>query len=354
MNENKYLKIAVMLLFAAFAAVSCWATAESLRLLLPSWPAAMCWIVTIGFFVIASYGTKLIVDSLNQNIYLEKRGLKLVGGIIIILVFWLFCSMPTNTHTFFYRSVIDTKVAQDISTTKGYLDQIRNNTVIEEKIHAKCNELENNINVKLGELNAEIMNDLNPGFGPKAKEIFSDFATLLGVARVDPINAHASTKQARQQLCQQYRDKIYTLMDMKKTNIRLEFMAPNRETYTSQAKTDYKNLEIVEEAIKAEEYDLNDPSDIKSINDMIGAGYATIKTYSQFVSFQSPEDQECYTAPNQVTQVKQMLSVIDVWRDFIDGKYAGQGFFFWVMISILVDVAAFIFFDMAFKKRDDE
>lgn len=100
MNENKFLKVFCLLAFLAFAAVSCWATAESLHLLLPSWPLAMCWVVTIGFFFIASWGTKMIVDSLNQKIYLEKRGLRLLGGIFILLVFWLACSMPTNTHTF--------------------------------------------------------------------------------------------------------------------------------------------------------------------------------------------------------------------------------------------------------------
>ena len=56
MNENKFLKIFCILAFFAFAAVSCWATAESLHLLLSTWPIAMCWIVTIGFFFIASWG----------------------------------------------------------------------------------------------------------------------------------------------------------------------------------------------------------------------------------------------------------------------------------------------------------
>ena len=47
-----------------------------------------------------------------------------------------------------------------------------------------------------------------------------------------------------------------------------------------------------------------------------------------------------------------MLSVIDVWKDYLMGKYEGRGFIFWIVISLLVDVAAFIFFDLAFKKND--
>ena len=48
-----------------------------------------------------------------------------------------------------------------------------------------------------------------------------------------------------------------------------------------------------------------------------------------------------------------MLSVIDVWKDFIAGKYEGRGFAFWVIVAILVDIAAFVFFDITFKKRED-
>ena len=97
MEQNQIFKIFCVLAFLAFAAVSCWATAESLHLLLPSWPLVMCWIVTIGFFFIASFGTKMIADSLNQNVYVEKRGVMMAGGILITFVFWLLCSMPTNT-----------------------------------------------------------------------------------------------------------------------------------------------------------------------------------------------------------------------------------------------------------------
>ena len=48
-----------------------------------------------------------------------------------------------------------------------------------------------------------------------------------------------------------------------------------------------------------------------------------------------------------------MISVFDVWKDFLNGEYKGHGFLFWIIISILVDIAAFIFFDIAFKKRDE-
>lgn len=352
MNENKFLKIFAILAFLAFAAVSCWATSESLHLLLSSWPVVMCWVVTIGFFFIASWGTKMIVDSLNQKIYLEKRGMRLIGGLVIILVFWLACSMPTNTHTFFYRSVINDKVTTDISTTEGYLVQIRDNTVTETKIQIKCAELKNKVDVKLGELKAEIENEANPGFGPKSKEILREFADLLGVAKIDPLSYKSTSVQDRQRLYDAYRTKIYILLESRLMNIVKE-LTPANNNHQVQAAKDYKNLELLKKYIEDGTLDLNDANDIKTVCDKLNAAYSTIRTYQQFVDFKDETDQKAYTSPNAVTKVKRMISVFDVWEDFLKGEYAGHGFFFWVLISILVDVAAFLFFDIAFKKSED-
>ena len=351
MNENKPLKIFSILAFIAFAAVSCWATAESLHLLLSSWPAILCWIVSIGFFVIASLGSKLIVDSLNQKVYIEKRGLRLTLGTIMLLVFWLACSMPTNTHTFFYRSVIHDKVASDITTTKRYLEQIINNEMPNQTAKEKCAELENKVEAKLGELEAEIKNEANPGFGEKSKEILSEFAGMLHSDPIKPLSKKGTSIEDRELLCNAYRNKIRSLLkgqqNIIRNNIRLVSGSAKKE-----AKKNHVNLELVEKRIANNTYDLNDANDIKTVCDQLAISYATIKNNKDFVYFNG-NDEAAYTAENAVSKVKRMISVFDVWQDYLAGKYDGHGFLFWIIISILVDVAAFIFFDIAFKKRED-
>ena len=351
MEQTNYLKLIWMVAFIAFAAVSCWATAESLHLLLFSWPLAMCWVVTVGFFIIASLGTKMIVDSLNQNIYLEKRGLRLVGGIVIVLIFWLICSMPTNTHTFFYRTVINDKVNTDISTTRGYLSQIKNNTNNKTQATVKVNELKNNVDVLLGELEAEIKNEVNPGFGPKSKQILRKFATLLGVNEVQPLSYKGTSKQDRDKLCVAYRTKIYILAENRATNIMAHILSPNSDNI-KEVKRDDENLALVKKYIGDKTINLNDAEDVEDVCDKLNTAYNTVKKNSDFVNFSSKTDEANYTADNPVTKVKRMISVFDVWEDFMAGEYAGHGFMFWIIISILVDIAAFIFFDLAFKKRE--
>jgi len=350
MNEINYLKVFTLVGFLAFAAVSCWATAESLHLLLPAFPLVLCWVVTVGFFFIASWGSKMIMDSLNQNIYQEKRTASFVVGIVLLLVFWLICSMPTNTHTFFYRNLIDQKVTTDIKTTQSYLAQIKDNTVTDAKIQKRITEFKNKVEIKMGELEAEIKNDANPGNGPKAKAILSEFATMLDVNKLEPISFVGTSVQDRQKLCDAYRQKIFLLRDTKIRNIISE-MTPSNSNYRKIAEKDWKNLELTSKYIQDGSLNVNDADDIKDICGKLDEGYVTVKTFNQFVDFKNNEDKEAYTCPNPETKVKRLLSVYDVWVDFLTGKSGGLSFVFWIIISILVDIAAFIFFDIAFKKE---
>ncbi len=352
-GENKFLKLFYIIAFLAFAGVSCWATAESLHMLLPTWPSVFCYVVTIGFFIIASLGTKMIVDSLNQNIYLEKRGLRLIGGILIVLVFWLVCSMPTNTHTFFYRSVANGIAKDDIGMTRGYLNQLVNDTQIEDQIRKKQTELDNKIKAKLTDLETEIKNEVNPGFGPHAKEILRQFADLLDVPKVDPISyTGGASNEKREKLVKQYRTKIYALEDTKKDAIRASMTATNKDQYQKEAQTAVTNIQYIADEKNNNPSALNSVDFAHEVDNRLLTGYATIKTYNNFVSFDNETDKERYTTLHPITKIKRLMSVFDVWKDTFKGLYKGHGFIFWILISILMDIAAFIFFDLAFKKED--
>lgn len=111
--------------FLILAGISCWATEKSLHMLLPAtWHEIIVWGITIAFFVVASIGTKLIVDSLLSQGFIENRKAKLCGGTILVIFFWLLMSMPTNTHTFFYKDKIGSTISKDIEITNKYLQQI--------------------------------------------------------------------------------------------------------------------------------------------------------------------------------------------------------------------------------------
>ncbi len=353
MEQNKFVKIFSICAFIAFATVSCWATAESLHLLLPALPMALSWIITIGFFVIASLGSKMIVDSLNQNIYLEKRGLRLIGGTILLLVFWLICSMPTNTHTFFYRNCITDVTLDDLKNTEGYLNDIRDNTFAEEKFRLQRADLETKVNAKLEDLRLEI-DGPDRGDGPKAERIRIELTELLKCAPITKIDGPTATQTQRNKLIQAYREKVIAQLKVREAAIYIQLVDENK---VAQAKKDATgDLKKVQSAITGLNEMRNngdqDDATINTANGILKGAYATIKNYSDMVVFKSDADKEAYTADNQVTKTTRLLSVIDTWIDFVKGKFDGRGFIFWVIISILVDVAAFVFFDIAFKKSE--
>ena len=97
---------------------------------------------------------------------------------------------------------------------------------------------------------------------------------------------------------------------------------------------------------------VQDDATINTANTILKGAYSTIKNHQDMVVFKSEADKEVYTAENQVTRITRLLSVIYTWIDYVNGKFDGRGFIFWIIISILVDVAAFIFFDIAFKKSE--
>lgn len=355
MEQSKFMKIVSLLGFVAFAAVSCWATTESLHLLLSSWPIALCWVVSIGFFIVASLGTKMIVDSLNQNIYLEKRGLHLVGGLILFLFFWLVCIMPTNTHTFFYRSTITDVVTQDLATTKGYLQQLWDNVKTEEAINSRINKLESDVNAQLIALENEIDNIANPGFGDRAKAHLDRIATTLQVSTIPVLSYKGASPQQIKLLKQQYRTLVFELLDKRKEELKVNYTSPQEKLFKPEATQLITNIETMEGHVAEMGARGKVDNDIVTQSDMVlKKSYATIKNYSDFINFNSDEDRERYLAANQITKTSGMLSVIDVWKDFVAKKYEGRGFVFWVVVAILVDIAAFVFFDITFKKREDD
>lgn len=353
MGQNNFLKIFSICAFVAFAAVSCWATAESLHLLLPALPLVLSWIITIGFFVIASFGSKLIVDSLNQKNYMENRGLCLIGGVILLLVFWLICSMPTNTHTFFYRNCITDVTLDDLKNTEGYLNDIRDNTFAEEKFRLLRADLETKVNAKLEDLRLEI-DGPDRGDGPKAERIRIELTELLKCAPITKIDGPTATQAQRNKLIQAYREKVIAQLKVREAAIYLQMVDENK---VAQAKKDASaDIKKVQNAIvglnEMRNNGVQDDVTINTANGILKGAYSTVKNHSDMVVFKSDADKEAYTADNQVTKTTRLLSVIDTWSDFIGGKFDGRGFVFWVIISILVDVAAFVFFDLAFKKSD--
>lgn len=351
MDREQMKKIGLIIIFALLAGISCWATTESLHLLLPSWPKFFCWVVTIAFFIIASYGSKLIMDSLNMNIYLEKRRTRMVLGILLLLVFWLCFSMPTNTHTFFYRSAINDVVLQDVGTTKSYLQDLADNSSVNNRIKANIEKVESEVKALQIALENEIDNKANAGFGDRAKEHLRGLALALGVAEIPTLSGSGNTPAKRKALKEQYSQIIHSLLENRIEKIKVQGMDNRVSYYQPEAKKLVGELKKAEVALAEEKAKGNvNQKLISNVDALLVRSYTTVNNYSDLINI-SDEDKEVYKSG--VTRTHRMLSVIEVWRDIFNGKFGGREVVLWILLSVLVDIAAFVFFSLA-TARDDE
>ncbi|MBR5688009.1 MAG: hypothetical protein IKX36_08635 [Prevotella sp.] len=335
--------------FLILAGISCWATEHSFHLLIKWMPEAFVWGLTIAFFILASYGTKLIVDALNKDNWMEHRRRTFWIGVVLVTIFWFFMSMPTNTHTFFYNHNIGNKVQEDLTTTTNYLNQIKERTVVDSayytvhaKVHDKFKDLRDEFNgiggsrrkgygeyvsKLIGEIN-EILESELPGSGIKSND-----AAWYSTSPVVLTNYENQMNRALESI----RDQKYRVS----------------QTASNEANEDLRKLQIMSDTIKTMvELGSIHEDVITQTDGVILSGYTTIKENQKYVKFDNLTDKDTYTSDNLETKTKRMLSVIDVWGDFFKGKYP-ISFIFYILLSILVDVAAFMFFDFTFKRKDN-
>ena len=370
MNQNKFLRIFSFFAFIAFMLISCWATVESLHLLLPDWPIPIFWILTVGVFVLASMGSKLIVDSFNPNDYVPNKGWRLIGGVVLLGLFWILFSLPTNTHTFFYKSVVKEVLQTELVFVKDKLEELADGGRAKKMVETEKNELISKVEAAFQSLEREILDPNNSGYGPKAEKALLDLQAILGKSFQKP--KYVSSREGRlnclESLKKQKDDLLKIELDRKDRELENRLSTKNIQNeiksnivYISQA------LQLLQKDSKAFFTPQKNSKGVVVDNfeitkNILTNSLSTIRNYSDsFVDVYSNEksilgdDYQTNGKKGQdiISKTKRLESVIDVWKDFFAGKYVGRGFIFWIIIAALVDLGGFIFFDIAFKKRTD-
>lgn len=347
---NKFKVIGSAALFLIIAGISCWATEKSLHMLLPAgWPEILVWGITIAFFIMASLGTKFIVDALGSKTFIENRRGMLIGGILLVLFFWLLMSMPTNTHTFFYNDKIGSTVSKDIEVTNKYLQQIVD---IGSSTTPVYDEEGQRLKDAVEEQRTHIVKQFNGAEAPFKRgngEKISDHLKAINNLLNSSIKQDLRFNSADPAILNGYQIEIdKALAHALKTHSISEQSVAN-------ARRQIKRLTALSDSIKDHLASGSLGEDeIRQCEKELKDGYNIVYMNKDFVQFDpTTDDEEVYTKENADTRTKRLSSVIDVFFvDFMQGKYPAS-FWYYVIISILLDVAAFIFFDIAFKKQND-
>ncbi|MBQ3605192.1 MAG: hypothetical protein II990_02945 [Muribaculaceae bacterium] len=357
MDTNEQLKRwGCVILYLALAGASCYWTEQSLALSLPKFrPEILIWILAIAFFIIASYGTKLIVDALNQDVYIDHRRRTFWIGITLTTIFWLLLSMPTNTHTLFYNSNIESTVQDDISTTTKYLTQIKNKEIVDSTYDKTATEL-NQLWIAVMEEFGGRGTSMKNGNGDLTRQRIEELNFRIEKELPDPtkrvIYNSAAKNSKDERLLDDYERQYKDLLGEVKLSPRYR-----ASQEASEKANDYiKKLDVLNDtiAILAQAGEIPERV-INQVNQVVKNGYNLIKENYNYVNFNVDtkngiDDKAIYIQENPQTKIERQRSVYNTWIDFIQGKYP-LSFLYAIFVALLVDVAAFMFFDFAFKKR---
>lgn len=360
MNKINFLRVFAFVAFFALAGFSCFWTAESLYIWQPSITIYGAWMIAIVFFVVASicFGKLMKALDKNEDFYgkLFGRTGALLLSFIGLMVFWLAVSLPTNTHTLLYRASIKNVITNDLNRTQGYLQDLKTNNVEIKKLDQKYKSKNEAVDALILRLRAEIDNPSAIGIGHRFETILVELDRTLSFDSDNPtkIQRVASVGTSRIQwlaAINYYQKQAYE-------QLKLYRAACDKEINNIKATMGSRELDNL---IKNNKIALSDINRMEGVNnDIIQAAvgdltnsYAFIKANAQYIDFKDG-DKERYTREGAIPEAKEMLSVPDVWKDYLTtDKYNGHGFIWWVLIALLVDLAGFIFFNISFNSKNN-
>lgn len=346
--------------FIVLGFFSCYWTSDSLYVWQPVLGLTGSWLLAILFYVMASLSFSLVLNAFNRDIdFYGKflgRGASLLVGIIGLLLFWLVCSMPTNTHTLLYNAEVRNTLSKDLSETQNYLSAFKNKNSAIDAINAKYDAKQREVDLIFIKMQSEMDDQSNIGIGPRFRTLVAELNVVLSSINpnvrsgrsIQEVKNPGSNRTQWLATFYQYKSQADEILKMYRKACDEEIAAVHKQmnseelkkliAYCDSAKLDVDNMigvsnNIVDQAVK----------------DLTSA-YAYIGANSRMITFHSKEDSLRYCEENAHPQVKALQVVPQVWADFITtDRYNGHGFIWWVLISILVDIAGFIFFYLANK-----
>lgn len=343
MGRKTPFQIICLLAFGAFAAVSCYLTVESIHLSLPNVPRWCFWIAIVGLYVLTSYGTKMIMDSFDSDKIMDNRTAKFVGGVIIVLITWLFVSFPTNVHSLFYDKMAKSTAKSEQLYLINQFKQLTNEETAIGKFNEDFRKKEEKVNAARTALEAEIDHPERPGVGDEAERRLQQVENELGV-KVGTINRLSHIGRSRKErnvAIKFYSNQIATQLKIQKENQEQQ-LASHLANFRKEAKelnTQIANMNANISNLDNPEYD--EEKTLTQSRQLIRTAKGTLSAKG------IKDDYKGYRS-------ERLTNVTEVWSDMFKGEFKGKdyGLIYWILFSLVIDLAAFCFFNVAFKEKN--
>lgn len=346
-GENKFLKIFALVAFVGFATVSCWSTTESLFLTLENAqiPKFVFWIAVVGLYVLTSICFKMILDSFNQNIYMEHRILKFIIGLLGMVLLWIAFSMPTNAHTYFYKQMAKNTAVNELKHVDNQLQSLNDEQTFREKYNAGWKKYKEDVESSLHALKAEIFDFQNIGAGDKTEARIVDIEDLMGleIGKIARIKARDRSQKELNKVYEHYDNAVRAQLQYQEDQHNAELELALKSFREKMAGVAPLRNDIKKTLNELDDSKYDKEAVLKNARIVIGRAYAELK--SQLPNYEQDE---------RIYRSDRLVKVTKVWGDYMRGKFKNTDYtlWYWILLSIIVDIAAFAFFDIAFKKEE--
>lgn len=355
--------------FLIFAVISCIATAQSLCLTLeldvPFWVMfIIAFVFAFGLYLLTSYCFKLVIDSLNMDVYVEHRRRDFILGLCGVLLFWLVCSMPTNTHSLLYTKVVDTVVVAELDNQREVLEdesQKQNQDLINER-DQKINNLITRVNNLKQEFVDEVTHPDRVGFGDRAeshiRQIEAEIKTVDAGTILKDIQLSGISRSRANDIAGRGQEQIDSYLANEVNEIardyenriannsleknKLEGLIDNIDRAKANLKDSSKGHQ---ERIKDARNTLNSVYNLPDYRDEILDNVETLIVASEGHTDSNVDKYKIY-------KTERLHNVFKMWSDYFSGRMSDLDFdmVYWIVISIIIDIAGLVFFAIAFRK----
>ena len=369
MRNINFGKILPLIAFAALAFFSCNWTANSFYVWQPDLTLPGAWFLAVALYVIASICFTMIWKALDKNVSFRgkimSRGTTLCVSVVGFLVFWMF-SLLTNTHYLIYKSEIKKVATDELNSAKYYLHDITEGGCerCKQQKQVAYNDLVNTIENTKQRLISEMKSIGNEGPGRIFNSIIdsAQSALRIGFTKLSATESnefiiihkmdHAKSRDQWDLILRHYIDPKNGQLSQLQTQFLIIL-------HSELNKCDLLNNPSYNDLIADIDVRLSDMSSktvgykiMEIVNNDLVQSYSAIAEHANVLSFKD-KDKDKYTETNAQPKTVLLAQVPTVWEDYLQGKYAGHGFLWRIMLSILVDLAAFIFFNIAFNNKNN-
>lgn len=355
--------------FVFMATLSCLATAQSLCLtlgleILPAWLTfILVFILVFMLYVLTSYFLIKMINSLSDkycaknNIKMSERRNTFIGSLFGVILLWLICSMPTNTHSMLYQKEAKRVATAELDKQKEVFDSKLNLTDVDfiEEFQRDSSKLCTRIGILREKFANEVNHQGRPGLGDSAKVILHNIEILCN----EPAGSYFITTDFQSvqpnKIVEIFDQQIATICNKRIGQLRGE--RDNKIANKAKARQDLgKKINAI---ISTKDELKNGIITVNEARKVIDDGYSFNTDYEQEIldkvellknkdNGHEPDNVKSYVTYRTI----RMYSVFNVWWDFFSGKLPKEfDMPYWIIWSLILDISALIFSCIAFRGK---